>query len=361
MLLRLPVGVVLIDEQYDILFLNAAARRLLGIHGTAVGSDFVHLAHQFPSDDLRSAIAAAIRGESSALSRPLDTESEQSGEATHVQLTLQPFQPSGAEPLNAIAITVVDVSDAVRQRSALDAALNRLREDQHGLEERLDRVTRSNRDLLTANEEMTNANVLLRSSNEELLVANEEVQAATEEVETLNEELQAANEELETLNEELQATVEELNTTNDDLEARSQELGDTAASLAEQRQQSDQERERLALILDGMSEAVLVVDRHGRTVATNRAYAATFGEDVALVPEDGTGHRLPDEEWPQVRAARGEPFAMTFAREDASGERRWYEASGRPGGDWGGIIVIRDITERSLRHLQERFIDTASH
>jgi two-component system CheB/CheR fusion protein len=52
---------------------------------------------------------------------------------------------------------------------------------------------------------------------------------------------------------------------------------------------------------------------------------------------------------------------MSFSSVDASGERRWYEASGRPGGDWGGVVVIRDITDRSLRALQERFIDTASH
>ncbi len=121
------------------------------------------------------------------------------------------------------------------------------------------------------------------------------------------------------------------------------------------------EREGLALIFDGMSEAVLVVDRDGGIVASNRAYRASFGPDRQLVPEDGSGRRLPEDEWPQARAARGEAFAMSFTRVDEDGDRRWYEASGRPGGDWGGIIVIRDITERSLRHLQERFIDTASH
>jgi two-component system CheB/CheR fusion protein len=110
-----------------------------------------------------------------------------------------------------------------------------------------------------------------------------------------------------------------------------------------------------------MTEAVLVVDRNGETVTTNRAYVASFGSDRPLVPEDGSGVRLPEDEWPQARAARGETFAMSFARVDASGDRRWYEASGQPGGNWGGIVVIRDITERSLRHLQERFIDTASH
>jgi two-component system CheB/CheR fusion protein len=361
MLLRMPVGVVLIDDDYDILFLNAAARRLLGIHGTAVGSDFVHLANQLPSEELRAAVAAAQRGEGPVVTGPLGLQSDERAETTHVQLTLQAFRPSGSGPLDAIVITVVDVSDAVREQAVLQTELLRHREDQGRIEDRVERVSRSNRELLAANEEMTTANAILRTSNEELLVANEEVQAATEEVETLNEELQAANEELETLNEELQATVEELNTTNDDLAARSQELSDTAASLAEQRQRSEQERERLSLILDGMTEAVMVVDREGRTVATNRAYAAAFGTGGPLIPEDGSGRRLPEAEWPDARAARRETFAMSFARVGPTGARRWYEVSGRPGGDWGGVIVIRDITERSLRHLQERFIDTASH
>ena len=44
LLLHLPVGVVVVDRRYDIQSINAAARRLLGIHGTAIGEDFVHLA-----------------------------------------------------------------------------------------------------------------------------------------------------------------------------------------------------------------------------------------------------------------------------------------------------------------------------
>jgi two-component system CheB/CheR fusion protein len=106
-----------------------------------------------------------------------------------------------------------------------------------------------------------------------------------------------------------------------------------------------------------------VVDTDGRTVATNRAYDEQFGAGAPLVPEDRVGHGLPTDEWPQARASRGESFSMSFTRTDrATGERRWFEASGHPAsGEWGGVIVIRDITDRSLRHLQERFIDTASH
>ena len=363
LLLRMPVGMVVIDASYDIQFVNAAARRLLGIHGPAIGSDFVHLANQVPSEELRAAVATVLQGAPRVATRPFEVQSDDGGETTHVQLVLQPHRRGAVDPLAGVVIVVLDVSDVVRDRSELEVRLERSREDAGQLTNRMDRIGRSNRELLQANEEMTNVNAILRTANEELLVANEEVQAATEEVETLNEELQATNEELETLNEELQATVEELNTTNDDLESRSRELAETAASLATQRQTSELERERLSLILDGMSEAVVVVDHDGRTAATNRAYDEQFGAGSPLVPEDRVGHTLPEGEWPQARAARGESFAMSFTRTDPdTGDRRWFEASGHAAsGEWGGVIVIRDITDRSLRHLQERFIDTASH
>src|SRR5262245_28170124 len=38
----LPVGVVVIDRNYDILTINAVARRQFGIHSTAIGNDFIH-------------------------------------------------------------------------------------------------------------------------------------------------------------------------------------------------------------------------------------------------------------------------------------------------------------------------------
>jgi PAS domain S-box-containing protein len=127
------------------------------------------------------------------------------------------------------------------------------------------------------------------------------------------------------------------------------------------------ERECLALIFDEMTEAVIAVDRDGRTVATNNAYAAQFGAGTPLVPQDAAGVPLPEADWPQHRAARGETFSMSFTRPDPdTGERRWYEAAGRgssgdSSGDAGGVVVVRDITDRRLRHLQERFMDSAGH
>jgi two-component system CheB/CheR fusion protein len=56
---------------------------------------------------------------------------------------------------------------------------------------------------------------------------------------------------------------------------------------------------------------------------------------------------------------------MEFTIEAPDGMRHWYEASGQPihtrGAEEGGVVVVRDITERSLRALQEEFLAVASH
>ena len=56
---------------------------------------------------------------------------------------------------------------------------------------------------------------------------------------------------------------------------------------------------------------------------------------------------------------------MLFTLREPEGSRRWYEASGQPllinGVQQGGVVVIRDVTDRSLRHLQEQFLAVAGH
>jgi two-component system CheB/CheR fusion protein len=197
------------------------------------------------------------------------------------------------------------------------------------------------RQLIQANEELAATNATLRSANEDLLVGNEESQAAMEEIETLNEEQQATNEELETLNEELQATVEELNTTNDDLQARGLELQELAHSL-------DAERSRLAAILASMGDGVLVVDRNGAAVMANDAFGRMFGAGLSGL-EDDRGRPLAAESNPQQLAARGEEFRLQFSVADGERRRR-YEATGHPiraDGVEGGVVVIRDISDRN--------------
>jgi two-component system CheB/CheR fusion protein len=367
LLLTLPIGTVIVDRHYDIQFINGAARRLMGIHDPAIGEDFIHLAQGLPSTPLRAAIDAALRGNPSA-----NVYEVMSVDAVrHLEISCSPHKftaeaetPEDAGNSETVVIVIADVTAMVEQRRELKQAYARQREETEHLTAQVQRANEMNRQLVNANQELANANAELRSANEELLVGNEEVQAATEEVETLNEELQASNEELETLNEELQASVEELNTTNDDLEARSLELQNLATSLEEQRRASDEQRIRVETILATMGDAVLVVDREGQPALTNVAFREMFGS-ADFVPLDEQGQPLSADVGPQRRAARGESFSMQFTMTSADGSRRWFEASGQPIGrdsaDLSGVVVIRDITDRSLRHLLEEFMALASH
>src|SRR5690349_3865926 len=356
LLLRLPVGIVVVDRRYDIQVINSAARRFLSIHGPAIGEDLIHEARGIAQTQLREAIDQALRAGESVTLEEVAVEGLTDGQPRYVQMSCHPQHVEGENgPAETVTVLVQDVTAQVRARQAADdelrttsQALTQVREE---VEQRaanrdalVQRLVETNRQLIEANQELTSTNEELRTTNEEFLLSAEEAQAAIEEVETLNEELQATNEELETLNEELQATIEELNTTNDDLNARTVELQEMA-------QTSEQERARLAAILLSIGDAVLVVDGTGNTALTNRAFDAMFGGlGARLVAEDEHGRPLPAERTPQRRAARGESFSMEFNSTRADSTRRRCEAKGEPiaGGDIprGGVVVIRDITDR---------------
>jgi two-component system CheB/CheR fusion protein len=120
-------------------------------------------------------------------------------------------------------------------------------------------------------------------------------------------------------------------------------------------------------ILASMGDAVLVVDRAGSLLRTNAAYDQLLANiDGPFIPQDQHGQALPAEAAPQARAARGESFSIEFTALAADGTRRWFEANGRPlsshleGGE-RGVVVIRDVTERSLRRRHEQFVGLAGH
>jgi two-component system CheB/CheR fusion protein len=218
-LLRLPFGVCVVDATYDTRFLNTAARALLGIHGAAIGEDFIHQARALSSDRLRGAIDRALRGEAGRATFEVISETP-IGTPRALDLGFGPLSFAGESGSDLVLVTVLDVSEEQEAARARDAELERGSAELARLQAQVDRLGETNAELLHGNEELATANAELRTANEELLVYNEELQAASEEAETLNEERQATNEELETLNEELQATVEELNTANEDRAAR---------------------------------------------------------------------------------------------------------------------------------------------
>jgi len=359
LILRLSVGVVVVNRRYDIQIINGAARQLLGIHSLAVGEDLIHLLEGIEGAALRGAIDAAFRDEAPAALEEMATTAQGLGEVRHLHITCLPQPPSASQgATDSVLVTVIDVSAMVRKRQTVERAQEGQHEELQRLRELMERMSETNRKLLTANDELAFAEATLRTTNEEYLAAQAQAQVATEELETYGEELQATNEEMETLNEELKATIEELSLSNADLDARAQEL-------TIQRAASEEGKAQLAAILASMGDAVVMVDAAGRPLRSNTAYDELLQSvEAPFVPRDEQGQPLPDEDAPEQRAARGETFSTIFRLTATDGSIRWFEANGQPmqsGGVQGGVVVIREITERTLRQLQEQFMAMAGH
>ena len=346
-LLRLPMGVVLVDRGYDIHLINGAARRALEIHGTAVDRDFVHLASVVPSQPLRSGIDRALEGETSRVE--LRTEDTSGGGTRTLRLTFEGHRMDGASggPDSALII-VEDMTDVSTRISELEDRGITAASELGTVSRRADLLARTNEELLGANHELTLANAELRSANEELLVGSEEVQAATEEVETLNEELQATNEELETLNEELQATVEELNTTNDDLEARSAELEGAASVLRIEQDSRDEALQQLAADLLRASDGIAILDRQGQPVTQTEL----VGLLDALRPLEGEP-AIGGRNGLRARVLKGDRLTARYEI-TGRGRARRAEIAGEPlrGGD--GTVLGALLTMRPLRRGRSR-------
>ncbi len=354
LLLDLGLGIVVVDLRYYITRINTAARRMLGIHGRGFDQDFIHLAESLPSTALRAAIDEAFTGVSTTTVYEVEAEDISADGTRFIQTVIRPYvRQSGAAEGALLELT--DVSAIERDRRAGQRA-----------EQRVERAAVSNRRLSHANDELTSLVAQLRIANQTMLQSSEEAQSGREEVETLNEEFQATNEELEALNEELTASVEELRVANEDLASRTEELRLQAVALEEQKLHREEEHSRLELVLASLGDAVVAVDHEGRTLATNPAYDRLFGgPEAEIVPEDLAGLPLPKPEWPQHRAARGERFRMEFAVSDQDGVRRWFEAVTEPltsqDRTWGGVVAIRDVSERTMRLSLERLMAAAGH
>ena len=354
LLLDLRLGVVVVDARYYITRINTAARRMLGIHGLAFDQDFIHLAESLPSTAIRAAIDAAFSRKTTTVVHEVEAADVAAEGTRFIETVVRPSVGRGRIVEGAI-IELSDISMAEHNRLASSVT-----------ERQLERATVVNRRLLRANDELTALVAQLRMANQAMLQSSEEAQSGREEVETLNEEFQATNEELETLNEELTASVEELRIANEDLAARTEELRLQTVALEEQRQHGEEEHNRLQSVLASLGDAVVAVDHTGRTLATNPAYDRLFGgPDAKIKPEDLAGLPLPKAEWPQQRAARGERFRMEFAVSGADGARRWFEAVTEPltsqDRTWGGVVAIRDVSERTMRLSLERLMAAAGH
>ncbi len=262
------VAVVTIDRHYRILTINAAARRLLGVHDSGYDQDFLHTVRGVPYQEVRRAIDTCFREHTTMTLQELELDQASDGSAKYVSFTIMAAQIEHGAPEVAV-ITVLDATEHVQIRKKLDA-IQREHADLVG------ELSAANKRLGTMNKEFQDANEELQAANEELMMTQEELQATNEEFEATNEELQATNEELETNNEELQATNEELQTTNDELTARTIELQELT-------RQHQVEQLQLAALLERFPHYVMVLNAEDLTIHDiNPGYKQLFGNRNVL-------------------------------------------------------------------------------
>jgi two-component system CheB/CheR fusion protein len=345
---ELTIGIVTVDARYDVLSINAAARRLLGIQTSGIGEDLIHGVAPSLATELRAAIDSALTGHARTFAHRLPPDPIDGGESdlSVAVLPLLTDEPEAA--IEAVLVEVIDCTDGSRRERELATALEHLRTEHAGVQERSASAITEAQHLRAINQAMAKEQGRLRADVELLQVAHEEAQAA-EEIETLHEEQQATNEEMETVNEELQATVEELQATIGELQATNEEMLRRSAELEAVAASREAERARLAAILGNMADAILVVDANGNSVLANSAYDRLFPDDTEVLL-DTAGQSLPEDNHPRRRAARGESFSMSFLLQGSEGKRR-YEAIGQPivGGDGAGtgVVVIHELGEET--------------
>jgi two-component system CheB/CheR fusion protein len=340
----LPIGIAVIDREYRIVTVNAAARRLLGIRDLASEQDFLHTARGLPYTQVREAIDGAFTEHSTAT---LNDMASENGTGRFLTLTVMPAHIDDGGTQLAV-ITVMDVTETVMTKRRL--------EDVQGEQARiLEELGSTNKRLTSMNTELQETNEELQTANEELMLTQEELQATNEEFEATNEEVQATNEELETNNEELQATNEELQTTNDELTARSHELQELAREL-------NGARERLDYMVRQFPYWVMIATGPELEVeAYSARYALLFGDqDMRGTPiekvfaGEGVGDLL--------RAARAAVNENTTVQtksmgahvpdDDALGSEFVHILVPLPAADGkaeGVIIFTENVTERESR------------
>lgn len=283
-----PIGIVVVDRNYDIQTINQSARTGLGIHGQGIGEDLIHLASDVPALELKNAVDSAFRSEMPTGDEEFEVFDKATNESRFVQLSCYPDKSAGEDGrIERVLLTIIDVTRVSKRRRIAERESEEQRASLRALTAQRDELLSRQRALMDANDELTSKNDELRSTNEQLLIAAEEAEASAEEVETLNEEMQATSEELETLNEELQATVEELNTTNEELEARSSELERVAQERLDLLAEMSKTADVLGCALRKMPGIASVADASRRIIAATEEYLALAGGSHGRIPAVG--------------------------------------------------------------------------
>jgi two-component system CheB/CheR fusion protein len=110
LLRELPVGLVVVDQHYDIQAINLAARRLLEIHTAAPGEDLIHLAHRLPAERLRRAINRALQGQVAIEQFPVLSLEGPHAELHQLEVQCSPHRSGGAsESIWQVLLVITDL------------------------------------------------------------------------------------------------------------------------------------------------------------------------------------------------------------------------------------------------------------
>ena len=200
---------VVVDEHYDVLYLQGRTGRYLELPVGEPRLNLLRMAREDLFHELRTALHKAAKDQDEVVRERVATTGENGGR--YVRLRVKPLRGLRQPHLLLVAFEEVAPEPRVAERGSPDLSADP-RVDE--LERRLAAMKES---LQSTVEEVETSNEELRSTNEELQSANEELQSTNEELETSKEELQSVNEELMTVNNELQKKLEELSHTNNDL------------------------------------------------------------------------------------------------------------------------------------------------
>ena len=127
------MGLVVVDQHYDVQAINLAARRLLEIHTAALGEDLVHLAQRLPAERLRTAINRALEGQ--VVMEQFTVPSLEGPQAARHQLEVQcsPHRTGGAtEPIRQVLLLITHLGmlaadrQEQEQRASQTAQLDQL-------------------------------------------------------------------------------------------------------------------------------------------------------------------------------------------------------------------------------------------
>lgn len=144
--------------------------------------------------------------------------------------------------------------------------------------------------------------------------------------------------------------------------------------------ETEKQRRFLQLILDTVSDGILVADINGRFIMSNQASRDISGKDPDKAHEhdlsefygvftNETGTQFPSDQLPIFRAIRGEGTddVEMFIRNEDVPTGKWLSVSGRPLREdgreiTGGVIFFRNVSEKKEAEKRvSEFYSTVSH